>query len=87
MLHKPLVMLSSSDKAKTNLGLKIVDIPSLRGSDDRNHYRMPCKIVQKVWDDKHTYNTIRALYGGETAKEPNTFPPPFVASPPLEHPT
>ncbi|KLO04133.1 hypothetical protein SCHPADRAFT_947939 [Schizopora paradoxa] len=89
MFHKPSVLLSPSDKPKTNIPssiFRMIDVPALRTTEDKNTYRLFCKAVQRVWDDKHMYDTLRALYGGETVEAPDPFPPPFTTDSPLERP-
>ncbi len=90
MLHKPVACLPDTDKPKTpNIGVMMVSVPALKFSDNRGHYRLFCKVVLKLWDDRGMYESIQALFAGEIAKEPTTFkfPPSSVDSRPLEHPT
>ncbi|KLO07472.1 hypothetical protein SCHPADRAFT_945254 [Schizopora paradoxa] len=88
MFHKP-TFSSFHSKATTanDLGLMWTSVPTLKSAADRHMHRLFCKGVQRVWDDRHMYDTIRSLYAGETLEEPRTYPVPFAVSPPLEHPT
>ncbi|KLO07473.1 hypothetical protein SCHPADRAFT_1001647 [Schizopora paradoxa] len=90
MFHKPSVRLSPSDKPRTSIPpsiFRMIHVPALRTTEDKGNHRMFCKAVQRVWDDRHMYDTLRALYGGETAEAPKPFPPPLSHSMPLERPT
>ncbi|KLO07474.1 hypothetical protein SCHPADRAFT_909449 [Schizopora paradoxa] len=88
IFHKPSFCLSAAEIAKSgDSSLQWMSVPALKSADDRDTHRLFCKAVQRVWDDRHMYDTLLALYGGETVAEPKKFPPPFVTSPPLEHPT
>ncbi|KLO07469.1 hypothetical protein SCHPADRAFT_932417 [Schizopora paradoxa] len=88
MFHKPAFSISTSETTKANdLGFDWINLPALRRTNDRDLHRLFLKAMQRVWDDRHLYDTLRTLYGGETAEEPKAYPAPFVVSPPLEHST
>ncbi|KLO07467.1 hypothetical protein SCHPADRAFT_894622 [Schizopora paradoxa] len=89
MFHKPAfcVSLADAEKKKGDSGFLWTSLPKLRASNARDELQLYCKAVQCIWDDRNMYNTLLALYGGDTVAEPKTYPPPFIATPPLKHPT
>ncbi len=86
MFQKPIS--SYWHKGGNNLALNLHHIPSGRTCDRRLLYHHFTNVVQKIWDDKNAYTTIRALYGGGGPTQPIEFPPPLeMNSLVLEHPT
>ncbi len=75
MLHKPVACLPDTDKPnlKTDLDLRMISLPAIKVTEDRGVFRLFCKVVLKIWDDRLMYESVRALFAGEIAKKPTTF--------------
>lgn len=67
--------------------IMIHHVPAERSCDSRATYNHFGRVVQKIWDSKNAYASVRALAGKSTSAQPAPFPPPLEKNcPALDHP-